>query len=116
MEFVRATLLINVTTMLKQRLRKTDILARLGGDEFAALLCQVDRKQTEIIAKQMIEIISQKGRFTQGYPTNVTASIGITLFPTHSNEAQSLLACADQAMYLAKEKGRNGFCFYQGNP
>lgn len=108
-------LLITITAVLKQRLRKTDILARLGGDEFAALLCQVDRKQAEVIAKQMIEIISQKGKFTQGHLTNVTASIGIALFPTHSGEAQSLLVCADQAMYLAKEKGRNGFCFYQSN-
>lgn len=108
-------LLINVTAVLKQRLRNTDILARLGGDEFAALLCQVDRKQAEVIAKQMIEIISQKGKFTQGHLTDVTASIGIALFPAHSNEAQSLLACADHAMYLAKEKGRSCFCFYQSS-
>lgn len=108
-------LLIKITEVLKQGLRKTDILARLGGDEFAALLCQVDRKQAEVIARQTIEIISQKGKFTQGHLTDVTASIGIALFPAHSTEAQPLLACADQAMYRAKEKGRNGFCFYEGS-
>lgn len=56
-------------------------------------------------------ISSQKGKFTQGHLTDVTASIGIALFPFDSNETHSLLACTDQAMCLAKGQGRNCFCF-----
>ncbi|GJQ23543.1 hypothetical protein BIY37_12340 [Candidatus Brocadia sapporoensis] len=108
-------LLIHVAAVLRQQLRKTDILARLGGDEFAALLSHVDKKQAETIAQQMIEIMSQKGNFIHGHATGVTASIGIALFPSRSSKLSSLLACADHAMYLAKEKGRNCFCFYHND-
>lgn len=108
-------LLVNITTVLKQRLRKSDVLARLGGDEFAALLYHVNREQAEHITQQMVETVSQNGRYTNGQRTNVTASIGIALFPEHSEELDALIACADQAMYRAKEGGRNCFRMYDKN-
>jgi len=108
-------LLVNVATTLKQRLRKSDVLARLGGDEFAVLLYHINDEQAVNIAKEMVETVLQIGKYTKNHYTNVTASIGIALFPDHSKELDGLIACADQAMYRAKECGRNCFCMYRGN-
>ena len=108
-------LLVNISTVLKQRLRKSDVLGRLGGDEFAVLLSHVNSEQAETIAEQMVETVSQNGKYTKNNYTNVTASIGVALFPDHSQEPDGLIACADHAMYQAKEGGRNRFCMYSGN-
>lgn len=108
-------LLVNISTALKQRLRKSDVLGRLGGDEFAVLLTHVNGEQAEIIAEQMVETVSQNGKYTKNNYTNVTASIGVALFPDHSQEPDGIIACADHAMYQAKEGGRNRFCLYSGN-
>ena len=105
-------LLINISSELKRRLRQSDVLARLGGDEFVALLSPIDEKQAIHIAKKMVETVHQSGMFTHGHNTGVTASIGIAFFPRHSDTADSLISCADQAMYHAKQKGRNGYCFF----
>lgn len=108
-------LLVNISTVLKQRLRKSDVLGRLGGDEFAVLLSNVNGEQAVTIAKQMVETVSQNGKYTKNNYTNVTASIGVALFPGHSKDLDGLIACADHAMYRAKEGGRNRFCMYRGN-
>ncbi len=108
-------LLVNISTVLKQRLRKSDVLGRLGGDEFAVLLYHVNGEQAETISEQMVETISQNGKYTKNNYTNVTASIGVALFPDHSEVLDGLIACADHAMYRAKEDGRNRFCMYSNN-
>lgn len=108
-------LLVNISTVLKQRLRKSDVLGRLGGDEFAVLLSHVNSEQAETIAEQMVETVSQNGKYTKNNYTNVTASIGVALFPDHSEVLDGLIACADHAMYRAKEDGRNCFYVYSKN-
>ena len=108
-------LLVNISAVLKQRLRKSDVLGRLGGDEFAVLLSHVNGEQAVTIAEQMVETVLQNGKYTNSNYTNVTASIGVALFPDHSQELDGLIACADHAMYRAKEGGRNRFCVYNSN-
>lgn len=108
-------LLINISGELKKRLRQSDVLARLGGDEFAALLSHVDENQATHIAEQMVETVHQRGMFTHGHSTGVTASIGVAFFPRHSDTADALISCADQAMYHAKGKGRNGYSVFSAH-
>ncbi|ESQ15542.1 MAG: hypothetical protein N838_08325 [Thiohalocapsa sp. PB-PSB1] len=82
------------------------ILGRLGGDEFAIVLPDASTEQAIDMAtqvqKQVQEVIIQ----AHGWRHQVSASIGIVLFPQHGNNAQQLMAYADLAMYQAKEKGR----------
>lgn len=105
-------LLVNLASILKERLREMDILARLGGDEFAVVLSGVDEHHAMLIANQLRELIKQNVSLREGEPIGITASIGIALFPKHGDHAGTLYSCADLAMYRAKEEGRNRVCVY----
>jgi diguanylate cyclase len=105
-------LLRAVVQRLRASVREGDLLARLGGDEFAVLLENVDGAlDLEAIASNIV------GRFAEpfelgGRQVSVTASVGITLYPTDSVDPVALLNNADIAMYQAKEQGRNTFKFF----
>jgi len=105
-------LLRAVVQRLRASIREGDLLARLGGDEFAVLLENVDGAlDLEAIASNIV------GRFAEpfelgGRQVSVTASVGITLYPTDSADPVALLNNADIAMYQAKEQGRNTFKFF----
>lgn len=102
-------LLIEVTTMLKQKLRDKDTLARLGGDEFGILLdnCNLDRAQN--FAKELLHEFKQF-RFTwQGIHFQLGTSIGIVQIHSGTDNIISLLSAADMACYVAKDMGRNRF-------
>jgi diguanylate cyclase (GGDEF)-like protein len=92
--------------------RDADTLARLGGDEFTVILPGLtDTDRLESIAESIIHTLSTP--FQIGESTvYVSASIGITIFPTDATDISSLLKNADQAMYVAKNKGRNRFSYF----
>ncbi len=100
-------LLRQLTLIMQDRVRGSDLLARLGGDEFGVLLedCPLDKAQQ--VAEELIELV--KGfRFVWSDKTfAVGASIGIVAISEQSLDWASLLGNADTACYLAKEKGRN---------
>ncbi len=92
--------------------RGTDTVARQGGDEFTVLLPGLaDRAPIERIAEDIILALTEPFQLgdEQAY---VSASIGITLFPQDASNAVTILKNADQAMYHAKEEGRNRFCYF----
>ncbi len=90
---------------LTARLRETDTVARLGGDEFVIVLTPpVDTAAAEAVATAILEHIGQPVR-VNGHECKVTASIGISLFPDHGGEPETLIAAADAAMYRAKITG-----------
>jgi len=102
-------LLKAVGARLQVSLREEDSIARMGGDEFTILLA--DLKSTDTAAK-----IAQKVLDTVALPLQidgtelfVTTSIGIALFPSDGDTAETLLANADHAMYRAKDAGRNSY-------
>lgn len=106
------TLLVNLASILKERLREMDCLARLGGDEFAIVMSGVDEHHAMLVANQLRELIKQNVSIREGEPIGITASIGIALFPKHSEQAGMLSSYADIALYRAKEEGRNRVCVY----
>jgi len=105
-------LLAEVAKRLSASVRKSDIVARLGGDEFTIILSQLtDASQVEIVAQNILRHLAEP--FTLNNETTyVSASIGITLYPEDSEEVEQLLMNADQAMYVAKRKGRNRFSYF----
>jgi diguanylate cyclase (GGDEF)-like protein len=104
-------LLRQIGTRLKNELRESDTVARLGGDEFAVLLRDVDdTKQIVRTAERILTCLKQP-LFFMGLTLDVGASIGISLFPDHARDVDSLLQRADVAMYVAKET-HSGYEFY----
>ena len=105
-------LLMTVADLLRERLRETDILARLGGDEFAIILPHTHIETAESVANQIRELLEYQITAELKDFSGITVSIGIAMFPSHSDTIETLLACADLAMYRAKEEGRNRVSIY----
>ena len=93
-------------------LRRDDVVARQGGDEFTILMQGVkDVQDISLIADKLLEAVAQP--FVSGPHTmQVTASVGITVFPLDDTDVDALLRNADTAMYQAKSDGKNAFRFY----
>ncbi len=102
-------LLLGVTQHLRHEMRAEDTLARLGGDEFVLLLSDLDSLEACGQALDRILLAVAKPVALEGGEECVTASIGVTLFPQDDADADTLLRHADQAMYVAKETGRNRY-------
>lgn len=96
---------------LTRSVRASDCVARLGGDEFVILLPGLHKGiDCERALRFVIEGIAAPYNLGSDCPTvRVTASIGFTLYPQDNSDADTLLRHADQAMYLAKQGGRNRF-------
>ncbi|UQB42810.1 diguanylate cyclase [Thiomicrospira microaerophila] len=99
---------------MKSILREGDTLARLGGDEFIALLVDLQQSQSNNeLMQRLLSVVSEPYDY-KGHVLRVTASIGVSYYPQSKPiEANQLIRQADQAMYRAKQSGKNQFCEYQ---
>lgn len=101
--------LVEVTSRLQQNLRGEDTLARLGGDEFVLLLNDLDdNTEWENILQRFMQQVQQPVMLGDQALT-ASVSVGVTLYPSDDVDADTLLRHADQAMYRAKQGGRNRF-------
>lgn len=102
-------LLVMVAQRLKEHTRADDTVCRLGGDEFVLLLG--DLGTIEECTQTIERLIAALGRtYTlDQQPVHITASIGMTVYPFDDADADTLMRHADQAMYVAKQSGRNRF-------
>lgn len=106
-------LLVTIAQRIKDCLRAGDTVARMGGDEFVLLLLGFnDARECEAVLARMLTKVAECA-LVQGHRLMVSASLGYTLFPADPAEAEELLHHADQAMYVAKEQGKNGYHRYQ---
>ncbi len=97
-------LLKKVASRIQKCIRKEDTLARLGGDEFAIVLMNVPNSQnTEKIVGKILQELSIPFPLKPGFPTQISASIGIATYPIDGKTAHTLLDTADRAMYEAKK-------------
>lgn len=105
-------LLEHVAQRLNGCIREGDTVARLGGDEFVLIVLDVCHiKDCETVARKIMKDICD-GFEVDGKPHRITCSIGISLYPLHSVDADTLIIHADTAMYQAKMGGRNNYCLY----
>ena len=92
--------------------RQTDSVARIGGDEFIVLLTDIDSETTLITKIEKLLTEASRPLDFKGHNITVGASIGIALYPDHGDDVETLLHHADQAMYQAKNQGKNTFRFF----
>lgn len=97
-------LLVEIAERLKAPLRDSDTVARLGGDEFAVLLpAATDMDRAVDIGHRLREAILEPVQLNEDLSAFVGASIGVAMYPDHSQDAIRLMQCADVAMYCAKD-------------
>ena len=105
-----------VAGRLTQALRETDSVARVGGDEFVAILGPVATESDAIsVAGRVLTTVAMPMDLGNAW-VELSASIGIALYPNHGEDAQSLLQRADTAMYQAKRSGKNVWRFFSLDP
>lgn len=101
--------LVKLAERLKTALREGDTLARIGGDEFVAVLLDLETQQDcDVILQRMLQAAAEPVDI-DGLRLQVSASIGVTLYPQDGADADVLIRHADQAMYNAKQAGKNRY-------
>jgi diguanylate cyclase (GGDEF)-like protein len=108
-------LLLGVSQRLVATLRESDIVCRVSGDEFLVLLTQAGNwEQVSVTAERLLRAVQQPLLLPRAASTaQVSASIGIALFPNDGDDFETLARCADLAMYKSKDLGKGRYSFYQ---
>lgn len=103
-----------VAKAIEQACRKADVPGRLGGDEFAVLLPETTADQATAVAQRIAQTVATEATVVDGLELNVTLSIGIADLSSGAiRRREDLVALADRALYVAKERGRN--CIISAN-
>jgi diguanylate cyclase (GGDEF)-like protein len=100
-------LLRQLTAILGQCLRQTDLLARYGGEEFAVLLPETDKQMALQVAERMRATVDTGMNAGAEWPQHISISLGVATWPRDGQTKQALVAAADEALYRAKHNGRN---------
>ncbi|MFZ6031571.1 MAG: diguanylate cyclase [Chloroflexota bacterium] len=99
-----------LTTRLQAELRSVDFLARYGGEEFAILLPGTTPQSLKVIGSRLLKAVNSEVFAIDTLEIPLTISAGGSSYPTHASDVEGLIASADQALYRAKDTGRNRFC------
>ncbi|MFR5647053.1 MAG: diguanylate cyclase domain-containing protein [Bilophila wadsworthia] len=102
----------HVASEIRRTVRTSDIVGRVGGDEFIVFLRNI--RSLDAISKKAGEICAAfKSKYSEAIPHGgISCSVGIALYPGDGACYEDLMHKADQALYAAKEKGKNCFAFY----
>jgi diguanylate cyclase (GGDEF)-like protein len=104
-------LLIQMSERVSALLRSHDTFARLGGDEFVIVFQVDDPQDAAVVAERIIACVAEPF-LIDALELQVTASLGIALYPADATDERALMAHADAAMYHTKDSGRNGYTFF----
>ncbi len=102
-------LLSQAAQRVRRTLRADDMLARLGGDEFGLLLWDIHARDLDKVCERMLSDLRRPFRLANGDAAVISASIGITCYPSDMSSPASLLRHADAALYEAKRQGRDQY-------
>ena len=105
-------LLQEVAVRLKTWAREQDTVARVGGDEFLIVLTAVKEVGDAAVAAERLMDGMTAEFVVQGHSLGINCSLGISIFPEHGADGETLIKNADAAMYNAKDNGRNNFQFF----
>ncbi|HUV04279.1 MAG TPA: EAL domain-containing protein [Armatimonadota bacterium] len=105
-------LLKQVAQRLTASVREADTVARMGGDEFIAIVADISESEdATVVARRVLETLSQPFLLS-GQEIFISASIGVSMYPSDGADPETLVKNADAAMYRAKEHGSNRCLFY----
>lgn len=104
-------LLITIASRLNNCLRGSDTVARLGGDEFTVILRAIPKEEVAAKVAEKILLTITEPILLEGNVAKVSASIGISIYPTTSHDTETIIKQADAAMYRAKHMGKNRYEF-----
>ncbi len=107
-------LLRDVALRLREDLRSQDTLARIGGDEFLLLVQLAEPDDALRLAARQVGLIGRTFRVAE-HDLQISASVGIAVYPGNGQSAEELLMNADAAMYHAKGAGKNGYSFFDAS-
>jgi diguanylate cyclase (GGDEF)-like protein len=100
--------------VFSRQVRDVDLVVRYGGEEFVFILPETDMVGSKLVAERIRRAVeTELIRLPEGQEIGVTASLGIACYPLCGDTAETLLAHADQALYTAKQEGRNRVCLYR---
>lgn len=103
-----------VARIIQNNMRQVDVVARYGGEEFAIMLPMCDAFSSVATAKRLRELVEAQKWDSPAGLLKITISLGVVTFPDiNVGKAEDLIACADWAMYKAKEQGRNQFVVFK---
>jgi diguanylate cyclase (GGDEF)-like protein len=103
----------HIARCVQENLRPHDLLVRYGGEEFAVLLTEADQEETARVADRLRSKVEEIEIRSREIAFRVTLSIGITM-TQNTDDLDHLIREADQALYLAKQRGRNRIEVYKG--
>ncbi len=104
-------LLIQMANRLHWQLNEKCKLLRIGGDEFLLIAENTNAEEAVILAEKVLQLIQESYQIS-GKEINISASLGVALFPEHGQNVQDLLMNADAAMLMSKEQGRNTYTIF----
>jgi diguanylate cyclase (GGDEF)-like protein len=104
-------ILRQVAKTIIDTVRQIDFIGRYGGEEISIVLAETDKEQANFAAERIRAAIATAVIKVYDEELKVTTSIGVSTFPDNAGNMQDLIEVADQALYLAKETGKNKVCF-----
>jgi diguanylate cyclase (GGDEF)-like protein/PAS domain S-box-containing protein len=104
--------LIEVAGRIENTIRGGDTVARLGGDEFVVLLLGLEKGEECVVTLERLLAVIAQPITVKNRPHTISASIGVSIYPLDEEDPDTLLRHADQAMYVAKQSGKNRFYIY----
>jgi diguanylate cyclase (GGDEF)-like protein len=106
-------LLQSVAQRLSNCLRHSDTISRQGGDEFMLLLPYIEHAEDAALSAQKLLTSLALPHHLDQLDLHISVSIGISIYPDDGQDAETMIKCADTAMYHAKENGRNNYKFFE---
>ena len=105
--------LVEVAQRLRRHVRASDLVARLGGDEFFVMLEGVqDMVGVERVVVKLVDSLRKPYTGIGEAQRRISATLGVSIFPDDAPDAATLIQHADEAMYTAKQAGKNAYCLY----
>ncbi|MCW9025751.1 MAG: EAL domain-containing protein, partial [Thiovulaceae bacterium] len=105
--------LVAVSRRIENIIRPEDTLARLGGDEFVIVLTDIDTSEHAAkVLQRILNSVASQYSYKHKLINSISASIGVSIYPEDDSDDDTLIRHADQAMYKAKENGKNQFYFF----
>lgn len=104
-------ILRQVSKIIIDAVRQIDFVGRYGGEELSIVLVETDKEQANFAAERICQAVAASSHRIYDEDLKVTVSIGVSTFPDHALSIQDLIDMADQALYLAKETGKNKVCY-----